>query len=220
MTQGLGAGGYHWQDSNHVERWDEGRRAMAAERAVGFAAMLDHLPDDLSAPLRIVDLGAGDGKVAAVVLDRYPAASSVLVDFSELMMRKGIERLARFQGRYSYLHWDMNGGDWPAELGGPFNAVVSSAAIHHLSNERKKWLNAAVAARLAPGGVFANYDLFRDPGAVLGDDETHDRTCATLEEAASFLEGGGFVDVLVTARSPRPKHKGQLALLVGRTPGP
>jgi hypothetical protein len=48
---------------------------------------------------------------------------------------------------------------------------------------------------------------------VFADDEIHDQRCATLDEAVSFLEDGGFTDVQVTARSPRPKHQGQLALL-------
>ncbi|MER7274530.1 hypothetical protein ABT369_08745 [Dactylosporangium sp. NPDC000244] len=68
---------------------------------------------------------------------------------------------------------------------------------------------------LAPGGVFADYDLHRDPDARFGEDEVHDRTCSTLAEATSFLHDAGFVGIRVTARSPRPSHKGELALVLG-----
>jgi hypothetical protein len=71
MPQDAGAGGYHWQSKSHVIGWDEGKAAMAEEREVGFAALLDDLPADPDTPLRVVDLGAGDGKVAEVVLERF-----------------------------------------------------------------------------------------------------------------------------------------------------
>jgi tRNA (cmo5U34)-methyltransferase len=218
MTTDPGAGGYHWRDSEQADRWDARQRDLDAERAEGFTAMLEQLPSDPATPLLVVDLGAGDGKVASAVLRQYPNATADLVDFSEPMMGKGASRLVGFEGRYRYVYWDMNHGDWPAALSGPFHAVVSSAAIHHLSSQRKEWLAAAVLARLVPGGVFATYDLFRDADAVLAEDEVHARTCATADEAIGFLRDAGYAEVLLTANSPRPKHHGQLALLVGRAP--
>lgn len=218
MQNDIGAGGYHWQSESHVSGWDQGKTAMAAEREVGFAALLDHLSADPLEPLRVVDLGAGDGKVAEVVLGRYPHASAALVDFSELMITKGVARMAQFQDRYRYVRWDMNEGAWPAELSEPLDAVVSSAAIHHLTDERKAWLVAEAAQRLKPGGTFANYDLFRNADAQFGPDEVHGRTCATIDDAVHHLTAAGLVDVEVTARSPRPKHQGQLALLIGHKP--
>jgi hypothetical protein len=110
----------------------------------------------------------------------------------------------------------MNEGDWPAELDGPFDAVVSSAALHHMVNDRKRWLAFEAIARLLPGGIYANFDLFRDPEAVFGDDEIHGATCATIEEAEGFLIDAGYAEILVTAAIPRPKQKGELALMVGR----
>lgn len=214
----LGAGGYHWQSADHVARWDQIQSGLEADREAGFRAMVDLLPPDRSAPLRIVDLGAGDGKVAATVLDHYSAAEAVLVDFSTAMMEKGRAALTRLDGRYRYVEWDMNSGAWPGTVGGPFDAVVSSAAIHHLDNERKHWLAQAVFDHLVAGGVYANYDLFRDPQATFGPDEVHGRTCASLEEATGFLEAAGYTDLLVTARLPRAKHKGELALLAARRP--
>jgi trans-aconitate methyltransferase len=186
---------------------------MAPERVEGFRTLLDQLPAEVT---EFVDLGAGDGTVAEIVLGRYPSATGVLVDFSQPMITKGEQALGRFAGRFHYHEWDMNVGDWPAELSGPYGAVVSSAAIHHLDNDRKRWLAREVLKRLAPGGVFANYDLFRDPGATFGLDDVHDRTCASLAEAAEFLYVAGYADVLVTARSPRPARKGELTLMIGR----
>ena len=152
------------------------------------------------------------------MLDTYPRAEAVLVDFSPVMMEKGGERMLRFGDRYRYETWDMNVGGWPPGLTGPFDAIVSSAAIHHLQNERKKWLAEAIFARLAEDGVFANYDLYRNPDAIYGHDEVHDKALATIGEARQFLEGSGYRGVSVSARSARPSHQGEVALLVGRKP--
>src|SRR5262249_40093264 len=133
----VGTGGYHWQDQLHVDEWEARKRRMASEREPGFAALLEELPPDPRLPLRIVDLGAGDGKVAGVVLEAYPRATAVLVDFSEGMIEKGVGLMAAFEDRFESLAWDMNIGNWPAELEGPFDAVVSSAALHHLQDDRK-----------------------------------------------------------------------------------
>jgi cyclopropane fatty-acyl-phospholipid synthase-like methyltransferase len=214
----LGAGGYHWKTQEHVTRWIERKEELASVREAGFAALLAELPIDLDAPLRIVDLGAGDGAVAELVLDKYSRADALLVDFSQLMVENGNARLNRFAGRYRYIHWDMNTDDWPGTLKGPFDAVVSSAAIHHLENPRKEWLARTVFRRLVPGGVFTNYDLFRDPEAQFAEDEIHGRTCATIAEARGFLVNAGYRDVAVQERSAYPSQKAELGLIVGRKP--
>jgi SAM-dependent methyltransferase len=216
MSDAIGAGGYHWKDKEHVEQWNDRKRALSSDREAAFEELLDQLPADTELPLRIVDLGAGDGKVASIVLDRFQFASAVLVDFSEPMMEKGREELTRFEGRYDYVMWDMNDGEWPGELDGQFDAVVSSVALHHMTNDRKRWFAFQAISRLFPGGIYANFDLFRDPQAEFGEDEIHGATCATIEEAEGFLADAGYGEILVTAVIPRPRQKGELALMVGR----
>lgn len=215
MADVLGSGGYHWQSSERVSDWGVRKHALASDRREGFALMFHALPEDRTTPLRILDLGAGDGTVAETFLDQFPGSHAVLVDFSEPMIERGLRQLSRFDGRFEYIRWDMNDGDWPGELTGPYDLVASSAAIHHLENPRKRWLAGQVIERLVAGGVFANYDLFRDPHAEFGDDELHDRTCATLEEAQSFLQEAGYVDITIAARAPRPARKAELALMMG-----
>jgi SAM-dependent methyltransferase len=219
MTTGPGSGGYHWRSEEHVAGWDAIRSRLDPLREAGLRAMVDQLSIDRFAPLRVVDLGAGDGRIASLVLDFYPSASAVLVDFSAPMMAKGEQELARFGDRSRYHDWDMHVGAWPVDLPGPFDAVVSSAAIHHLENDRKRWLARAVMDHLTPGGVFANYDLFRDPNASFGANEIHDRTCASVNEAIGFLNDAGYVEITVTAQLPRPARKGEFALMVGRHVG-
>lgn len=214
----LGAGGYHWQEKERVEHWVDADRARAPERLEGFAALLARLPADTDAPMHVVDLGAGDGRVAQLVLERYPAATARLVDFSEEMITRGEQTLSDLAARLRYVRWDMNEGDWPTELIAPIDAVVSAAALHHLHNDRKRWLAQVVFDVLTPGGVFVNYDLFRDPAAVYADHEVHDRTCATVDEALGFLDQAGFVDVAVDAHTSRPGRKGRLAVVSGRKP--
>jgi SAM-dependent methyltransferase len=211
------AGGYQWRDQEHVDGWDSRKQRMASEREPGFAALLQELPANTDLELQVLDLGAGDGTIAGIVLETYPRATAVLVDFSEGMIEKGASTMASFEGRYKYVFWDMNTTDWPAELSGPFDAVVSSAALHHLKDDRKNRLAKEVVYRLVPDGIFANYDLFREASAIFtGEHAVHNETCSTLADAQRSLVDAGC-EVLVTARAPRPRHPGlELALLVGR----
>jgi hypothetical protein len=213
----LGTGGYHFQRPDHVNRFIAREQARAEERIVVFETLLGCLPTDTDLPLHFVDLGAGDGKVAEAVFNRYPKSTAILVEFSDLMIEKGKEALASFGDRYQYFNWDMNLGDWPSEFEGPFDAVVSSLAIHHLNNERKLWLATAVFDRLLPNGIFANYDRLRDPLISYGEDEAHDRTCATLDEARDLLVRAGYSNVTVPIRNEYPKPDTcENALLIAR----
>jgi cyclopropane fatty-acyl-phospholipid synthase-like methyltransferase len=215
----LGGGGYHWQQEDVVANWDNIRRAVEEEREKGFQRMLEFLPEDTNAFIRFVDLGAGDGKAAGIVLQRYRNASAVLTDFSGPMIAKAAEKLLSFNGRWRQVYWDMNEGDWPTEIAGEFDAVISSSAIHHLTNERKRWLTRCVAMHLVPRGVFVNYDLFRDADAIFDADDIHGRTCATVTEAAAHLEDQGYTEIKVDSRFPIPSQKGEIAVLMGRKPG-
>lgn len=214
----LEGGGHHWKSEQHVARWAGFERAMAPQRKIGFSRMLDQISTDQNSPLTILDLGAGNGIVAGIVLEHFPNSTATLVDFSVPMVEKGQVQLESFNGRFHYEMWDMNVGNWPEILQGPFDAVVSSAALHHLENHRKEWLIREVAERLVPGGVFANYDLFRNPDAEFAENDVHGKACATTAEWVQFLLQADYAEISITARYPRPQHQGELVLVSARTP--
>jgi tRNA (cmo5U34)-methyltransferase len=119
---------------------------------------------------RFVDLGAGDGGFAELLLDLYPESSGVLVDFSEPMLTAAEKRLASKPGRWEIVRADLAGPEWRDGLadGERFDALVSRLAIHHLPDERKQELYAEAHELLEPGGVFLNWEHVETSGLADG----------------------------------------------------
>jgi tRNA (cmo5U34)-methyltransferase len=118
---------------------------------------------------RFLDLGAGDGATTELVLSELPGAQAVLVDFSEPMLARAGTRLDRFAGRWQLVRGDLMDADWVREAAlGPYDAAVSSLAIHHLPAARKQALFAELFALLAPGATFVNMDFVTVQGPLRG----------------------------------------------------
>jgi hypothetical protein len=89
--------------------------------------------------------------------------------------RAGATALAQFGDRVEYRVCDLRDSDWPAQVGGSFDAVVSALAIHNLGEPaaiRKAFVD--IANLLRAGGCFFDLDLvldmtFAPPGSALGE---------------------------------------------------
>jgi tRNA (cmo5U34)-methyltransferase len=106
---------------------------------------------------RVLDLGAGTGILSAHVASRHPQADLVLLDGAEAMLAEAQRLLA--PRTLSAVVADLR-DPLPA---GPFDAVVSALAIHHLDDTAKRDLNMRVLHVLRPGGVFVNAEQVRGP---------------------------------------------------------
>ena len=158
-----------WLSEEHARDW-LARQSDAGDagRPEQFDLLARLLPLEESTELTIADLGAGHGTLSEVILDRFPRARALCLDVNPAMIEAGQERLRRFGERARYARMDL-GGEWPAEAGGPFDAVVSSRAIHHLGDGEKRDLFAGILERLRPGGWFLNFDYVRAPSDLLGE---------------------------------------------------
>ncbi|MEO6714707.1 MAG: class I SAM-dependent methyltransferase [Mycobacteriales bacterium] len=153
-------------------------------RSEGEAALLEHLPAPLS---RVLDLGCGDGRLLALVRLARPGVAGVAVDFSPSMLEAARARFASNDDVEVVAH-DL---DEALVVGGPFDAVVSSFAIHHVGDVRKKSLYAEVFDLLRPGGVFLNLEhvasptpeLHRDFYLALGADPADEDVSNQLADA-------------------------------------
>jgi ubiquinone/menaquinone biosynthesis C-methylase UbiE len=123
---------------------------------------------------RFLDIGSGDGAMTQLVQGFAPDARAVLVDFSEPMLARAAERLGEPDGRWQAVRADLSSPSWHERLpAGPFDAAVSSYAIHHLEPERKRALFGELFGLLEPGGIFVNMDVVTVEGPLRGlfDDE-------------------------------------------------
>ncbi len=187
-----------WRDPEHVHRY-LGRADEFPRRTEGESVLLDLVPRDAR---RILDLGTGDGRLLALLRSDRPEALGVGLDFSEVMLTAARERFAG-EERVQLVQHDLT---QPLPGLGLFDAVVSSMAIHHLEDERKRALLGEVFTLLEPGGVFANFEHVASPtdrlhraffeaiGEPLEHEDPSDRTL-DVESQLVWLRELGFDDV-------------------------
>jgi tRNA (cmo5U34)-methyltransferase len=109
-------------------------------------------------PRRVLDLGAGDALLLGTVLEAFPETTGVALDFSPLMLEQALERLARFPDRAETVEADLATPAWREAVSGPFDAVISGFAIHHLPDDRKRALYREIYELLPEGGLFLNLE--------------------------------------------------------------
>ena len=154
-----------WKSDIGVSFWKSTAADRERRRAGQRTLLAELLPFAADERFTVVDLGAGTGAAARIILDHYPAAHAVLADFSPQMMAQGEVELEPYAGRYRYVEFDLTKeGGWPAGLPDPVDAAISSLSVHHLNDDRKQSLFAEILAHLAPGGWYLNYDPVRPPG--------------------------------------------------------
>jgi tRNA (cmo5U34)-methyltransferase len=139
---------------------------LASEQLDVMLYVISHALPDVQ---RVLDVGSGSGLLSKVVLQRYPAAKTVLVDFSEPMLAAAREQFTEQQA--TIYNRDLTTSAWQdaAQPHAPFDVVVSGYAIHHLTHERKQALYREIYALLKPGGVFINVEHIASPDAWVED---------------------------------------------------
>src|SRR5215203_4574679 len=159
---GHGEGDPDWSDESFVADWIERQEAHAAERLPLFAKMRAVIPKGLDESFRYADLGAGNGVLDEIVLDRYPKAQAVLVDGSEPMLAHARKRLDRFSERAQFLTAELSQTGWATAAEGPFDIVMAARAVHHAGGpDRIHQLFSEILGALAPGGMFIDLDYVR-----------------------------------------------------------
>ncbi|HYK68942.1 MAG TPA: class I SAM-dependent methyltransferase [Streptosporangiaceae bacterium] len=166
-----------WKSDHIVSTWAAEAAARQRNHGAQWQLMALLLPFAEQDAFTFLDLGAGTGNASQAILDRYPAATAILTDFSAEMMGAGELEMRRFAGRYSYVEFDMLAGGWPAAIPATVDAVVTSLCVHHLPDARKESLFTEIRERLVPGGWYLNYDpvLADDPVVAAAWERATDR---------------------------------------------
>lgn len=142
-----------------LRRWDEQQETLIPTRERRFHVMLDVLEATVGRSPRVVDLGSGPGSLSMRVLQRFPRARCVAVDYDPVVLRIGQGALGTYRGRLTWVDTKLGATGWTDRLPrGKYDAVVSTTALHWLSPASLRRVYRDVWGLLWPGGVFLNGD--------------------------------------------------------------
>jgi tRNA (cmo5U34)-methyltransferase len=162
-----------WKTSSFATAYLEGVRAAIPLAQEQIDVML-RLIAASGTPRCFLDMGCGDGVLSAALLERFPEARGVLVDFSAPMLEAANRRFAGREAAVRIAAADFSAPAWlqVVEQDAPYDAVVSGYSIHHQPDGRKREVYREVLGLLHPGGVFINVEHVSSPTPWLA--EVHD----------------------------------------------
>lgn len=168
-------------------------------RAAGEAVLLELVPRTVR---RIVDLGAGDGRLLALLRIDRPDSVGISADLSPTMLEAARARFAD-EPLVQVVDYDL---DQPLPDFARGDAIVSCFAIHHCTHERKRELYAEIFEALEPGGVFYNlehvasvspemHDAFLAALGITAEQEDQSNKLLAVEPQLEWLREIGFSHV-------------------------
>lgn len=143
-----------------IDRWDLQQQGYLPDREERFTALIDVLEDAVGCPdPLVVDLGCGPGSLAVRVLARMPQATVVAIDADPLTMALGRAAYSDLTG-LRFVDADLRVADWSAglDLDRKPDAIVTTTALHWLTQDALVATYAEAARLLGRGGVLLNGD--------------------------------------------------------------
>jgi len=164
-----------WKSKALAATYLEGVRGAIPLASQQIEVML-RLMAGIDRPLgSFLDLGCGDGVLAAAIAERFPKAWGTLLDFSEPMLEAARIRLSSGIAGMHLVLADYGVATWTRAVDAyaPFDAIVSGFSIHHQPDVRKREVYGEIFALLGKGGIFINVEHVASAspwGAALNDE--------------------------------------------------
>jgi SAM-dependent methyltransferase len=149
-----------WKDSTLVETYLNRVRKGVPMAEAQIDVMMRVIEGRGKPVHNFLDLGCGDGILAATILTEYPKASGVLVDFSTPMIQAALRNLKEYCHALHLITLDYSEPSWfdTVAARGPFDVIVSGYSIHHQPDAKKQQIYADIFDLLEPEGVFVNME--------------------------------------------------------------
>lgn len=126
--------------------------------------LVSMIPFNKNKKIRVLDLGCGTGNLSLQILKSYPNARVTCLDLSKEMLNVTKEKLRKYKNQVKFIHRDFG----EESIRGLYDVILSSFAIHHLTNYKKRKLFKEIYESLKFGGCFFNADIVLTDSKILG----------------------------------------------------
>jgi len=162
-----------WAEDEHAKEFMENADIYILERKRLFSILRSFyryflMDSELEGPVKVLDLGCGDGALTMELLKEDNQINATLVDGSLEMLENARKNLENYEGM-DFVHKTFQNllksqlNDNACLSNSSFNLVVSSLAIHHIHFEEKKSLFQYIYNHLECGGFFLNIETIKAP---------------------------------------------------------
>lgn len=117
--------------------------------------ILQLIPFETNAHIKVLDLGAGTGILSALILQAFPQANVLAFDIAEKMLKVCQTNLSAYQERLTL----QQGNFAEDDFGNGYDLVVSGLAIHHLDSAGKQTLFKKLFQSMNSGGILLIRDI-------------------------------------------------------------
>jgi len=166
-----------------------------------LAAVLASIPYGAAEAFKVVDIGAGEGRLDAALLESFPRATLLALDGSASMRALAAHRLERFGTRAKVRPFNLPTLDWWDLMHGA-DVIVSSLCLHHLNDAKKQYLFRAVADRISARGAFIVADIVEPQQPVVRRLFAEQWDASALEQATRM----GAEDLFAAFQTERWNH--------------
>ena len=161
-----------WAEDKHAKEFMENADIYILERKRLFEILKSFYTHFLGEkanqrPIKVLDLGCGDGALTLELLKKDPKIKATLIDGSAEMLNNARKQLESYEGFIfiqktfqELLEDESKGNDIIAD---EFDFVISSLAIHHLHTKEKEDLFGYIHEHLNSGGFFLNIETVKAP---------------------------------------------------------
>jgi SAM-dependent methyltransferase len=141
-----------------VESWDRMQERYLVKRTERFETIVRLIRETQHSVEFVLDLGCGTGSLMSSVLEAFPEARVMGIDFDPAILWLAEARLARFVDRSRVVLADMRRASWTRDVPSQLDAAVSATALHWLNASQLSGLYRQLAPRMRPGAIFLNAD--------------------------------------------------------------
>lgn len=200
-----------WQSAQHALEYLS-KADKIPHRTEGESVLLEEIPPGAK---MILDLGSGSGRLLDLCLLKCPEAAGTALDFSGPMLSM-LKDKYNGDNSVTVVSHDLN-NPLPFEAGS-FDVIVSSFAIHHVDDKRKREIYEEVWKLLDSGGIFCNLEHVSSPTESLhkkffeklNSEEDESNILLDIETQLRWLREIGYSDADCYWKWR------ELALLIGR----